>query len=203
MVANVNPVSGEITREMAKLPKEQRQVLADTLMLVARALLHLPAGRIVSLERQFRDALPAEDTWETAGEETLDTLEMRNKLRQFARWKGIEERALPGSLLQQQLGVTRQRLQQLRAERKLLGLRLPARREMYYPLWQFGADGAPLRAMPRLLRAAEEARLDPLELDALLSSASAGDGMAPARLLALHRDEEVLEIVRTALAHGS
>ena len=118
-------------------------------------------------------------------------------------WKRVEERSLPGPRLQRQLGVTRQRLQQLRAEHKLLGLRLPLRRELYYPTWQFGADGAPSPAMPRLLAAAEEAQLSALDLDAFMTSERAGDGVPPAALLRQQSLDQVLGLVRAASSHGA
>lgn len=62
--------------------------------------------------------------------------------------------------------MSRQRLGQLRKEKRLLGLRLPIRREVYYPLWQFGEDGRPLGILPRLMEASEESGMGTLALDA-------------------------------------
>jgi hypothetical protein len=196
-------VSPEVARDFARLPREDRQAVSRTLTLVAQALLRLPSQRILGLERQLDRAMPPGASPDDADEATLAELELRNALRVFAHSRQVERRCLAGPRLQRELGISRQRLQQLRAEKKLLGLRIPVRRELYYPLWQFAADGSPLPILPRLLAAAEEARLSAAELDALMVSESAGDGTPPAGLLQRGRDEEVLSIVRVALAHGA
>ena len=196
-------VSPEVARDFARLPREDRQAVSRTLTLLAQALLHLPSRRILGLERQLGRAMPPGASPDEADEETLAELELRNALRVFAHSRQIEERCVAGPRLQRELGISRQRLQQLRAEKKLLGLRIPLRRELYYPIWQFAADGAPLPILPRLLAAAEEARLSAADLDALMVSESAGDGTPPVELLRLGRDEQVLSIIRAALAHGA
>ena len=196
-------VSPEVARDVARLPREDRQAVSRTLTLVARALLQLPSRRILGLERQLGRAMPPGASPDDADEETLAELELRNALRVFAHSRQIEKRCVAGPRLQRELGVSRQRLQQLRAEKKLLGLRIPLRRELYYPIWQFAADGSPLPSLPRLLAAAEEVRLSAADLDGLMVSESAGDGTSPAELLRLGRDEEVLGIIRVALTHGA
>ena len=196
-------VSPEVDRDVARLPREERQAVSRTLTLVAQALLNLSSRRILDLERQLGRAMPPEADPDEADEETLAELELRNALRVFAYSRQVEARCLAGPRLQRALGISRQRLQQLRGEKRLLGIRIPLRRELYYPTWQFAADGSPLPGLPRLLAAAEEARLSAAELDALMVSESAGDGTPPAELLRLGRDEEVLGIIRAALAHGA
>ena len=175
----------------------------DALARLTAALRPLPAGRVEAVERQLREAAPPSGTPDNAGSATLAELELRNLLRVFAGWRRLEERSLSGSQLQRQTGLTRQRLQQLRAEGKLLGLRVPLRRELYYPVWQFAADGTPLPALPRLVAAADEARLDPTALDALMTSPRAAEGATLAELLRRGAEDEVLALVRVAAAHGA
>ena len=119
-------------------------------------------------------------------------------LRVFDGWQEVLARSISGPELAKRLGVSRQRLNVLRREDRLLGLKVPIRRELHYPVWQFGEDGQPLTAMPRLLEAAREARLDPRDLDALMVSASAGAGKPPIEHLRAGDEEYVLGIIRAA-----
>ena len=57
-------------------------------------------------------------------------------------------RSVGGPELARRLGVSRQRLNALRKEGRLLGLKVPIRRELHYPTWQFDPDGRPLEALP-------------------------------------------------------
>lgn len=175
----------------------------DALTRLAAALRPLSAERVEAVERQLREAAPPSGPPDTADGATLAELELRNLLRVFAGWRRLEERSLSGPQLQRQTGLTRQRLQQLRAEGKLLGLRVPLRRELYYPAWQFAADGAPLPALPRLLAVADEARLDPAALDALMTNPRASEGPVPAELLRRGAEGEVFALVRAAAAQGA
>jgi HSP20 family protein len=159
-------------------------------------------GAAATVQELERDAeLDTEP--DAASEELVAELEKRNMLRVFDDWRHFEKRCLSGPILQEKLGISRQRLKQLRDENKLIGLRIPMRREFYYPLWQFAEDGHPLPVIPRLMGAAEEAHIDALTLDALMTSKSAGNGTPPAELLRAGREDHVVEIIRAALSEGS
>jgi len=195
----------EVEKSFLELPKGEREALSGALSGVARVLLGGSSAEISALERELR-----REHGDEGRPPDLDELEARNRLRVFARYRGIEERALPGSELRERLGVSRQRLGQLRKEKKLLGVRLPIRREVYYPLWQFGEDGRPLEALPRLMDAAEEAGVGELALDALMTEPAAvlGEaGGAPLADLLRSGDPEaegyVLGVVRATLSGGA
>lgn len=179
-----DPLVERLVDGLARLPRGQLATLAA----------HLPVheGAASAAERERERGL--------AG---LATLEVRNLLRVMEGWRELEERSLPGPVVQAAWRTTRQRLRQLRQERRLLGIAIPLRRELYYPAWQFAPDGAPLPSLPRLLAAAEEAELDPVGLDALMTNPAAGDGVAPAERLRRGEEETVLALVRAALAHGA
>ena len=183
--------------------KGEREVLSGTISHITSVLLDGSSADILALEGTLRQ-VPREQN-----SDNLDELEVRNRLRVFARYREVEERSLPGSGLQEQLGVSRQRLGQLRKEKKLLGVRLPIHREVHYPLWQFGEDGRPLGVMPRLIEAAEDAGMGALALDALMTNPAAmdaGDGEASADLLRSGdpvAEEYVLGVVRAALSGGA
>ena len=191
----------EVEKSFRELPKGEREALSGAISGIARVLMSGSAADIVALEGKLqRDERHAG---------SLDDLEARNRLRVFARYRGIEERSLSGSGLQEQLGVSRQRLGQLRKEKKLLGVRLPIHREVHYPLWQFGEDGRPLGSLPRLIEAAQEAGMGELALDSLMTNpvaVDAGVDQTPADLLRSgdpEAEEYILGVVRAALSGGA
>lgn len=192
----------ETEKSFRERPKAEREVLAGTISRITHVLLEGSPADIVALEGNLRQV-------QERRTDSIDELEVRNKLRLFARYREIEERSLPSSELQERLSVSRQRLGQLRKEKKLLGLRLPIRREVYYPLWQFDREGKPLGIMPRLIEAAEEAGVSALALDALMTNpeaVDAGDEETPAELLRSGDpavEEYILRLVRAALSGGS
>lgn len=195
----------EVEKSFLELPRGEREALSGAISGVARVLLDGSSSDIVALENKLR-----RDRGDERGTDSLDELEVRNKLRVFARYREIEERSLPGSELRERLGVSRQRLGQLRKENKLLGVKLPIHREVYYPLWQFGEDGRPLGIMPCLIEASEEAGMGALALDALMTNPSAVEsgagGETPAELLRssdAEAEEYVLGVVRAALSGGA
>lgn len=182
--------------------KGEREVLSGTISHITSVLLDGSSADILALEGTLRQ-VPREQN-----SDNLDELEVRNRLRVFARYREVEERSLSGSGLQERLDVSRQRLGQLRKERRLLGLRLPIHREVYYPLWQFGEDGRPLDTLPRLVGTSEEAGMGALALDALMTNPNAVEagGQTPAELLRLgepEAEEYVLGVVRAALSGGA
>jgi hypothetical protein len=130
--------------------------------------------------------------------EQLVALERQNMLRVFDGWQELLARSISGPELAKRLGVSRQRLNALRREDRLLGLKVPIRRELHYPVWQFGEDGQPLTAMPGLFAAAREAGLDPRALDALMVSAGAGEGKPPIEHLRAGDEAYVHGIIRAA-----
>lgn len=190
----------EVEKSFLELPRGEREALSGAISGFARVLLGGSSEDIVALENKLRRDRESDS-------DSLEELEVRNKLRVFARYRGIEGRSLSGTELRERLGVSRQRLGQLRKEERLLGVRLPIRREVYYPLWQFGEDGKPLEMMPRLITAAEETGLGALALDALMTNPTAVDnGETLAELLRSgdpEAEEYVLGVVRAALSGGA
>lgn len=101
-------------------------------------------------------------------------------------------------------GLSRQRLLQLRRARRILGLRVPTRRDFIYPRWQFGTDARPLPQLKEILRVAREAELDDVSLHLLMTNVEAGgDGRAPVQLLKRGDLETVLRIIRAANHQGA
>ncbi len=212
MTRRRTPDRGESADEAGQIAARTGVVLEPTARhdpLVERlvdGLARLPRGQLATLAAHLpvhEGSAGAAERDREPDEATLATLEVRNLLRVMAGWRELEERSLPGPVVQAAWRTTRQRLRQLRQERRLLGIAIPLRRELYYPAWQFAPDGAPLPSLPRLLAAAEEAGLDPVSLDALMTNPAAGDGVAPAERLRRGEEGTVLALVRAALAHGA
>jgi hypothetical protein len=200
-----NPTFG-LERELGRRPEGEREVLVRLFSEVGRLLLEGSPEQVLRLERRLREELGEERLPEDpahADERLLRELEAENLLRVYAGYREIERRSVPGEELRRRLGVSRQRLEQLRAKRRLLGMRLPFRKSYYYPVWQFDEEGGPLASMPRLLKAAEEAGMDAEDLDAFMTNAAVGDGKAPHELLKTDEEEMVLSWIGTALAHGA
>jgi hypothetical protein len=197
-------LDSDTEKSFLERPKGEREALSGAISRIARVLLDGSSEDIAALEDKLR-----RDREDERHPARLDELEVRNELRIFARYREIEERSLSGHELQERLGVSRQRLGQLRKEQRLLGLRLPIRREVYYPLWQFGKDGRPLGVLARLIEAAEEAGMGAIALDALMTNPAAVDadnGETPADLLRSddpEAEEYVLGVVRAALSGGA
>lgn len=87
-------------------------------------------------------------------------------------------------------------------------MRLPIRREIYYPLWQVDGEGKPLRIMPRLIETADEAGVSALALDALMTNPEVVDAGGETSSKLLHSGDPaeeayVLGLVRTTLSGGS
>lgn len=197
-------LDSDTEKSFLERPKGEREALAGTISRITRVLLDGSPADIAALEGKLR-----RDPEDEGHPASLDELELRNKLRVFARYREIEGRSLSSPVLQERLGVSRQRLGQLRNEKRLLGLRLPIRREVHYPLWQFAEDGRPLGVVPRLIETSEEAGMGALALDALMTNPAAvdaGDGETPADLLRSgdpEAEEYVLGVVRAALSGGA
>lgn len=187
--------------------KEGAAVVDEALTLADRLidqLQLLAPAQLLQIEQHLRDSHPiALDDPARVDAASLATLQVRNLLRVWAGWGRFLERSLPGSLVQRQLGVSRQRLQQLRAEGKLIGFTVPGRRDFYYPVWQFDPAGFPVASLPRLLAAAAEARLGLETLDALMTTPESGGGTPLSERLRRGEEAQVLAAVRAAVALGA
>jgi hypothetical protein len=156
------------------------------------------SGKTLQLAR----ALP-ETLMEDSDGPSLAELEKLNAETRFEQWRQAIRESFSTSELEEKFGVTRQRLEQLRRQRKLFGVRPPFERGFFYPAWQFDEDGRPRDLVPSVLEAADEARLDALSLHRLMVS-DAATPRGPL-LLALKEsaDEYALDVIRSAGAQGS
>lgn len=201
----------EFRRELQGKPEAERRALWQVAPLVLQVLAGGSAREIRELEQGLRESGTEDDIPEDPEEmsdELLRKLELENLLRLWARYREIESRSLPGRELRAKLGdISRQRLEQLRNQKKLLGLRLPFRQTYYYPSWQFDPEtGETLPELDRLLSASREAGMGPVALDGFMTSRSAGEGdSVPYEVYRSNSEgrERVLSYVGAALDVGS
>ena len=160
-----------LQRQVDGLPVGQRSALIQVLDQVAAALLRREPRQLQRLSVLMRQT--AARTVNGEAEERRE-LEVQNVLRVLAAAGEVERQSLNA----RQLGVSRQRLNQLRQEGRLLGVKLPMHREFLYPRWQFGKGARVLPIVPKLIAVAREAGLDGLDLH-LLMTASRRKGERP------------------------
>jgi len=178
----------DVEAELERLPPERKMLVENALLLAAEALLG---------ER------PAELQEFLAGSSSSSPAWAKNRARLHVLSGRLHEESVRGSELRARLGLSRQRLGQLRDQGKLVGVQPPLRTEHWYPEWQFDVFGNVRAIVPELVRAARDARLSPLALHLLLTNPDAGiDGRALVELLD-ERPSEVVEVVEAGAAQGT
>ena len=99
------------------------------------------------------------------------------------------------------LGVSRQRLHQLRQEDRLLGLGLGGPRGALYPAWQFGPTGRLAPGLQQLLRAARERGIEAAALHTWMETPREEFGrVAPADLLRRGEVDRIVSALPTPAA---
>jgi hypothetical protein len=115
----------------------------------------------------------------------------------------LEEESLSRPWLAARLGVPSARIDRMRRDGHLLGVRPPGRWEHLYPAWQFNGDGKPLASVLRVLRTARAAGLDEVKLYEVLNRRSGLTGNRTlVDVLREGGEEHVLAAVRAA-ANGN
>lgn len=174
--------------KLEALPGKQRETLEAATTLLLGALLDERPRELEAFVSSGESATPAQ---------------LKNRTRLSLLSARVQQESVRGAELGRQLGVSRQRLQQLRDDRKLLGFQPPLRTEHWYPRWQFGDDGHVRAVVPRLLAAAGKADLSPLQLHLLMTSPDAGIEERPLVDLLDSRADEVVEVVEGSGEIGS
>jgi len=105
--------------------------------------------------------------------------------------------SLSGSWLSSRLGVGTQRLDAMRRDGELLGVRRAGGQDYLYPAWQFDPDGNALPIVSRLIATARENGITDDRLYEVLTSRAGLSGTGRlADALREGREEYVLGIVR-------
>ena len=110
----------------------------------------------------------------------------------------LEDESLSGAWLAARLGVDTARLDLMRRDGELIGVRLPGDQTWFYPAWQF-KNGRPRLLVPSINRAAREAGLDELRLyEVMTMRLGLGGERRLADLLVEGEDEAVLAGIRSS-----
>ena len=110
----------------------------------------------------------------------------------------LQEESLTGPWLAARLGVDTGKLNLMRRDGELIGVRLPGDQTWFYPGWQF-KNGRPRRLVPAICREAREAGLDELRLyEVMTMRLGLGGERRLADLLVAGEDEAVLAGIRSS-----
>jgi len=120
--------------------------------------------------RQLESVIDALEPMRASEAHDVDVEEARSRarLRLNALYRKVMKESLAASQLKE-WGLSRQRLQQLRAADRLFAVKVPFHRELFHPAWQFAADHAPRSAMPQVIGAAKDVGLDAIGLHQLMN----------------------------------
>ena len=113
----------------------------------------------------------------------------------------VRSQSVSGRELRAELGISRQRMQQLREKGSLLGVQPPLASEYWYPRWQFQDEARPL--LPQILSAGGEAGLSALSLHLLVTDPASGINNTALVELLDERPEDVLAVISGAGEIGS
>jgi len=104
--------------------------------------------------------------------------------------------SLPATWLAQRLAIDPAMIDAMRRDGELIAVRAPGSTDWFYPSWQL-ANGEPLHGVPRVVRAAREAKIDEARLYTILTARRGlhGEGQVY-ELLREGREDDVVEIVR-------
>lgn len=166
----------DLNGRIARLPSERRSAVTKALVALGEALIDESPRTLRTFTRK-------------------DAAQARNTARLELLLKQLREDTIDSGELVETMGLSRQRLAQLRDSGRLLGFQPPFRTTFWYPRWQFDGQWNPRPVVIPLLRIASEVGLSPLGLHLTLTNPAAGiDGTPLVELLDDH-SEDVLEII--------
>ena len=208
--------------ELAELTDPRRRLVTKTLSDIAAMLLaaaHEKAVTNKALEEKAQAAIDTMTLVVSGGNGSLETLidaleapavegyvdiddseaEARARLRLHALYQRVIRDSFTVEQLRSALGISRQRLKQLRDDDRLFAINVPFQRSLLYPRWQFEpVSGRPREEMAELIAAAREGGLDGVGFHMLMNNPAAGGGLSPLDLLENGQLAEVRSILRAA-----
>lgn len=182
-----------VQEQVDRLPKRDRELVEQGLVSVFKLMTAGSRDHVAAVVEKLQ---PEADE----PEESADALETRNLLRVFGDWQQVRAQSVSGEQLNN-LGIRKGALERRRRRGRLLALKVPFSKGLFYPRWQFSSDGQPLQAIPELLKQAKLSRLTPTDLHFLMMREDESERSLAGRLAA-GEETEVLAAIAAAGAQG-
>ena len=178
---------------MKDIDVSARQI-ADALMYGSPQLLREVYAILRNEPPGTRSLIPEDPEEMTDG--TYERLRIESNFRSFVHTREVEALCLSETELSNQPGYSRDRVEKLRREGRLICFCVAYRTELHYPLWQFDNHMQPLPAVWRLAAVAREFGFTPRSLNSWMTSELPYSGRPPLELLREGGEEEVLQLLR-------
>ncbi len=184
-----------VEQRIAALPKAEQGSRRILLERVAEVVIETPLQELVPLVDEFVEDSASVDesrSWSMAEART------RNLERVLEDQARLVKQSVRGTVVRNGMNVTRQRLHQLVSQGRLLAIQMQDGAPNLYPFWQFksGMPVQPISDLPRLLDAAREVGMDPVELHFFMVEPNDRlGGRAPHEVLAEGEVDRVIEVL--------
>jgi hypothetical protein len=194
----MSTVLEQAEQRLAALPTDEQASRRELLGRVAEVVIEKPLDELASLVDEFVDErIDAEDStsW------SLAEARKRNVERLLEDQARLVKQAIRGSIVREGMNVSRQRLHQLVAQRRLVAIQIQDGAPSLYPFWQFasGMPVQPIGDLPRLLEAARQAGMDEIELHFFMVTPNERlDGRAPYQLIAEGEFDRVIAVLASS-----
>lgn len=186
-----------IQKRLDRFPPAERAARERLLTALVDVVLEESLDDLARLEQGF-NALPPADQ---AGEQRAWLLgaRARNATRALEDRARLERESLPAAEVMRGLGVSRQRLHQLRAAGRLLAIRSAGPHGSRYPAWQFAPDWSVISELVAILAAAHDVDLGSEVLHFFMTEPHErlGDEV-PIDLVKRGEIDRVLEVLRSS-----
>lgn len=180
---------------MEEIEVNARQI-ADALMYGSPQLLREVYILLRNEPPGTQNLIPEEPEDMTDG--VYERLRIESNFNSFVQAREVEELCLSETELRNQSGYSRERVEKLRRDGKLLAFCVAYRAEYHYPLWQFDDAMQPLPVIWRFTTIASELGFTPRSLNSWMASELPNGGRPPLERLREGSEEEVLELLRNS-----
>ena len=183
---------------LSAVPNEEREGRQELL----DALAELAAEASLPNLRRLKEALeqlPRSQGDAPLSGEALLAARARNALRALEDRARIARESITASAVAEGLGVSRQRLHQLRTQGRLVAVIPQRRRGALYPAWQFASNDGLVPGLEKVIRASQEAGMGAETLHFFMTEPNGQlGGRTPADLVARGAVDDVAAVLRSA-----
>ncbi len=175
--------------------RRERIALAESLAEIATSGTRKQLSALEAALENVRDEARSQDA---RAKEDVHVLRAQNALRVLVDRVRLGEECYRTTEVEEMLGVSRERLRQLREGGKLVGVAEDGRHTTLYPYWQFGEEGL-LKGLEEIVAAARDAGMDPETLHFFMTEPNERlGGRAPAELLRGGEAGHVARVLKTS-----